>query len=746
MPRTTSTRSGGKATLAKRRGAAATLTTTAVEDQSSRERSVPLPPPTTRWLRVYAFDPYASLELGSAKFSHATVPLAWNDPTEEAIGPGPVNDYLEVIDIDPCSRQFYEPVDLNAPEVLAQGGLPPSEGDPRFHQQMVFAVAMRTIKLFERALGRKILWAPVWDDRLKTYRPTPKLRVYPHALREPNAYYHRGKRALLFGYFNTSDRTAGASWIFTALSHDIIVHETTHAILDGLHPRYAEPTSADSLAFHEAFADIAALFSHFQLYEAVHAFIEKDGGRLDQHGLLSRLAGQFAKSTTGRAGLREFIDTDPDPTGLDRTAEPHDRGAILVAAVFDAFLSIYSARTVDLLRLSGARPGGGDPLHPDLVARLAAEATKSADHVLRMCIRALDYLPPVDVRFGEFLRAIVTADTDLIPDDRLNYRLAFIEAFRTRGIFPEECLSLSPDNLLWEAPSDDLSIDDIRHEALHLVPEYRRAEIVRKAEENRRRIWYWLLQPELALKPELEKDDRKGAQERFARLRAKVRSSLADDAAFTGPGATALVEEIAADLRWLGVTDTGIARLKADLPNAKTHFARWQTLLACLSEASGVARVPTADRAWEHELGIYFQRPKGSPLHTIAGDAKGLSVEVASVRTTRRSGPEGQDIRQLVIEVTQRRQGFLNPERQQAMDATPARSGRRPPRGEFIFRGGATLIIDLRDYQLRYVIAKRIDSAARLEEQRRHLLGPAAAGFTYQRGRSAEPFALLHRS
>ena len=46
------------------------------------------------------------------------------------------------------------------PEAPAQDGLPPSEGDPRFHQQMAFAVVMKTIRMFERALGRKALWRP----------------------------------------------------------------------------------------------------------------------------------------------------------------------------------------------------------------------------------------------------------------------------------------------------------------------------------------------------------------------------------------------------------------------------------------------------------------------------------------------------------------------------------------------------------------------------------------------------------
>ncbi|NEJ11005.1 hypothetical protein GR238_37495, partial [Rhizobium leguminosarum] len=273
-------------------------------------------------------------------------------------------------------------------------------------------------------------------------------------LREPNAYYSREKKALLFGYFQTTAQSAGASWVFTALSHDIIVHEVTHAILDGLHRRFAEPTSVDSLAFHEAFADIVALFSHFTLEEAVRAQIARDGGRLDSRSLLSGLAHQFGTATGRDGALREAIDASEgrQPAMLsDEMTEPHERGAILVAAVFDAFLSIYEKRTADLFRIAGIRPGTqpAQDLHPDLIARVSREACKAAEHVMRMCIRALDYLPPVDVRFGDFLRAIVTADHDLVPDDVLCYRLAVIEGFRRRGIVPDGCLSLAPDSLLW---------------------------------------------------------------------------------------------------------------------------------------------------------------------------------------------------------------------------------------------------------------------------------------------------------
>jgi hypothetical protein len=117
---------------------------------------------------------------------------------------------------------------------------------------------------------------------------------------------------------------------------------------------------------------------------------------------------------------------------------------------------------------------------------------------------------------------------------------------------------------------------------------------------------------------------------------------------------------------------------------------------------------------------------------------------VASVRTTRRAGPDGQDIRQLVIEIMQRRQGFFDPNMQSTNDAkAPAQSV--PPRGDFVFRGGATMIIDLRDNTLRYVISKRISDDQRLDRQRQHLLAPEALGFTYDPRSLKEPFAMLHR-
>ena len=240
--------------------------------------------------------------------------------------------------------------------------------------------------------------------------------------------------------------------VFTCLSHDIVAHETTHALLDGLHRRFMEATNNDVLALHEAFADIVALFQHFTYPEALRRQIARTRGDLQSQNLLGELAYQFGQAIGRYGALRsalgrydpetkEWIPEKPDPGMLQRTTEPHARGAILVAAVFEAFLTIYKRRIADLLRIASGGSGQLSPgeLHPDLVERLAQEAAKTARHVLHMCIRALDYCPPVDVDFGDYLRALITADADLVMRDRFNYRLAVVDAFHRRASTPVTC-------------------------------------------------------------------------------------------------------------------------------------------------------------------------------------------------------------------------------------------------------------------------------------------------------------------
>jgi len=185
------------------------------------------PPPFERKLRVFAFDPSLGSQLDTAGINEVTLRVPWErDLTgKDLLELGPVGEYLEVVDRDPASGCYYAPIDLNHPHLLAQDGLPPSESNPQFHQQMVYAVAMRTVRNFERALGRLALWSPrrvqgkdskgaeTWTEDY-----VQRLRICPHALREANAYYSPVKKAVLFGYFPSpmgENDTGGRLTVFT---------------------------------------------------------------------------------------------------------------------------------------------------------------------------------------------------------------------------------------------------------------------------------------------------------------------------------------------------------------------------------------------------------------------------------------------------------------------------------------------------------------------------------------------------
>lgn len=425
---------------------------------------------------MYAFDPSVGRRYGN----HMTVTVPY-----EPLRPGPRGRRLEVIDFDGSNGCYYEPVDLDSRDVLLGRGLPPSEADPRFHQQMVYAVASKAIENFSAALGRPMEWTRRRRGSTRA-RPRP-LRIFPHAMQEANAYYDAQRHALLFGYFAASASDVGSNLpgqtIYSCLSHDIVAHETVHALVHDIRRFFMEPTGPDTLAFHEAFADIVALFQHFSFTEAVRDHVMRTGGVLydealaptvlrrrlaareqpeigarastlaeeAQRNTLVGLAQQFGEAMGLRAALRSALGTAPDPAELEKRFEPHERGAILVAAVFDAFFSVYAQRMADLLRIAGTgtQPGPGE-LSVDLANRLTAEATKTAGHFLNMCIRALDYCPPVDITFGDFLRALITADSELVPDDDRGYRDILIEAFRRRGIRPADVTSYADTSLRWQ--------------------------------------------------------------------------------------------------------------------------------------------------------------------------------------------------------------------------------------------------------------------------------------------------------
>jgi hypothetical protein len=350
----------------------------------------------------------------------------------ERLEPGPRSSRFWVVDYDATSRRIVAPAPDPAQDSIASTPDDKLAADPRVRAQNVFVVASRTLERFEGALGRRLGWG----------FPGHQLYLVPAAFAEANAFYDPESFGVLFGYFEPAvdgPATAGSTTVYTSLSHDIVAHETTHAILDGLRNRFEEPSLPDQAAFHEALADIVALMSVFALRETVLALIPGDPetGLVDEkrvsRGALARtallgLAEQFGAAVRVHGGdaLRRSVELAADPAQLSDPAfnEPHARGEVLVAAVANAMLDIWTGRLKDV-------HAEGTPLHR---TRVAEEGSKSADHMLTMCIRAIDYLPPVDLSFNDFATALLAADEEVVPDDRHDYRGTLARTFKRYGI------------------------------------------------------------------------------------------------------------------------------------------------------------------------------------------------------------------------------------------------------------------------------------------------------------------------
>lgn len=428
-------------------------------------------------------------------------------PAEE-LSPGPRGYRVQVVDYDASSGLLYPPLEHRVKEDGSYNDPFESEpddvllGDPAFHAQNVYAIVMRVLARFEQALGRRVSWSFGGHQ----------LQVAPHAFLEANAFYSQEDRSLLFGYFpykrngaevDGCDGTKACfpSMVFSCLSHDVVAHETTHALLDGLRPRYTDPSSPEQAAFHEGFSDIVALLSIYSLQDVVQKIIDqaahpdsaRDGSqprivssktltpKALRQSLLFSMGREFGQGLGRGTSLRRSINLRPSKEYIKkkRFEEPHRRGELLVAAMMNAFLQIWLKR-ID--SLSPHREKAADQDGSDLdFDRVVEDGAAIADQLLTMAIRAIDYCPPTDLQFCDFLSALLTADRELRPDDRkLRFRETLRNSFESYGITPTSKGDGSEPGV-WEPPDCTL-----KYERVHMEPMLRdRDEMFRFLWENR---------------------------------------------------------------------------------------------------------------------------------------------------------------------------------------------------------------------------------------------------------------------
>ena len=332
----------------------------------------------------------------------ATVPVHVRAP----LLAGPVGAHFAVIDYN---RDVDKPLPAARPR--ADGTFPDYDlEDPRFAQLNAYAIASRVTELVDRELGRGLGWG--FDGN--------RLMLLPHAGSMANAFYSEETQSLqLFSFVDDNGEL-----YHTSLVHDIVAHETGHAVLDAVRDRYTEGNHPDTAAIHEAVGDLTAVLaalSHDVVRDELLAQAPED---LHGANVVADIAEEFqAGIARGKlAPLRSLTTPGHPPDPNPRSEEPHDRSLQLSRAVWDGLARLYALN----------RSRGESPVPALELARTAVQ---------RMVLRALDYLPPADATFEDFARAVLAADRVANDTDQFGFRPAMADAFAAWGLAPPEALA-----------------------------------------------------------------------------------------------------------------------------------------------------------------------------------------------------------------------------------------------------------------------------------------------------------------
>jgi len=336
--------------------------------------------------------------------SAITIPIIVQDPRRTPTpvkvsvrGPllaGPIGERMAVFDYNVDRDVVFPPAtprkDGSFPDYALH--------DMRFHQLNTYAIAARATELVELELGRPLRWGFEGS----------RLLVVPHAGVLENAFYSAESHSLQFYSFMGNGRSRRA--YHTALAHDIVAHETGHAILDAVRPRYYEPFEPETSALHEAIGDLCAIFAALS-HEAVQRRV---AGSLDRLNLLSEIAEGFEQAgVRGWGSIRSLVDATP--ADWKDTIEPHDLSLKLSSTIYLALRKLHQT----LMRRGETK----------------LDALRTARTVIqRMAVRALDFLPPADCTLAEYAEALLAADRSVHPTDDSGFRGIVHEVLARRGL------------------------------------------------------------------------------------------------------------------------------------------------------------------------------------------------------------------------------------------------------------------------------------------------------------------------
>ena len=283
----------------------------------------------------------------------------------------------------------------------------PQLNNDQFHQINVWAIAQRILNFYEdfTVLGRPVPWGFNGN----------RLIIKPHASTEESAEKGTGydpiTKTLNFSITNDT--------IYTCLSHDIVAHETGHTVLDGIRPHLYDSWLLETKAFHEFIADLTAIMSALRNNYVRKIFIDYlEKGMTDN--FLSRIAEEFGKATS----TYNFVRNAQNKITMDHVRQwekdcpedaVHNSSQVLSGLMYDLLINLY-----DGYKKRGSTPG-----------EAAWHATR---RLTQMALQPLDFLPPIDVTFSDYVEAFLIRDELLDPVDEHDYRSLFRDLCEERGI------------------------------------------------------------------------------------------------------------------------------------------------------------------------------------------------------------------------------------------------------------------------------------------------------------------------
>lgn len=328
---------------------------------------------------------------------------------EPGLADGPTSSRLTVADYDPERKVLTEPARWSEKQwtFVDPEGRPVAENPDsyQFHQVSLWATVQSILEFYEDpwVLGRPVPWGFEGN----------RLILVPHAGYAENACYDRHLKSLQLYYYDWPATQ------YTCLSHDIIAHETGHAVLDGVRPHYLEHSSLQTSAFHEYVADLTAILTALRnvdvrdlLADVEAAQDESEIDDLTRH-FVGYLAPGFGVYALQRPYLRSAYN-DKTMAEIAEAADPHDASEILTGTMFEI-----------LQRLAA-----------DYRARHASESQiwwRVIDRFRRIAFQALDYCPPADVQFIDYARAVLHCYGLTSPRDTHGYRELMLDVFHRRG-------------------------------------------------------------------------------------------------------------------------------------------------------------------------------------------------------------------------------------------------------------------------------------------------------------------------